>query len=121
MTPHQVTYDALSHWHREILARLLLAEFPGKAEIQKQLVSATFEVIDANQSLKIVPSTSLRAPVQKTIPVEGHAPDQDEALIQVLLFTRDGRVSMLELLREDGEPIRNLPPVGKFEVLTLAP
>ena len=116
-----MTFEELSSWHREILAKLVRVDFPGKAEVTLQLHTATFNIIDANQSLGISTLGSLDAPVVKRIPVEAYATDKDGVLVQVLLFSRTGRAYMLEILREDGKPVRELPAIERFTVLVLAP
>jgi hypothetical protein len=121
MIKETMTFEEIPPWHREILAKLLRADFPGKAEITQQINTARFRIIDANQSLGISALDSLVAPVVKTIPVEAYATDQDGALVQIMLFTRGGRAYMLEILREDGNSVREFPLIEKFTVLVLAP
>ena len=96
-------------------------EFPGKAEIKEQLFSAQYEVIDTNGTLDICPIKIEKAPVVKTIPVEAEGEDLDGIPISVLLFTRDGLVYMLEVLRMDGEKVKQLPEASTFELIVLAP
>jgi len=121
MTTQRTSLNALPRWHQEMIARLLGASFPGQHEVAEQLATARFEIIDGNKSLNIFPSASVKAPVQKTIPVEASVADKDGILIQVLLFVRAGAVYMLEILREDGEPVKEMPSVDKFDVVVLAP
>ena len=112
-------FNELPLWHQEILSRLLDASFIGKRELATQILASRFKIIDANQSLEILATDSIRAPVIKTIPVEASAMDDNGLQIQVLLFTRHGLPYMLEVLRVDGGEISRLPPSDSFSVTVL--
>src|ERR1041385_4395678 len=105
----ELIFKTLPDWHKQMLLLLLSASFPGKEELHMQIDSAKFEIIDKNGSLKIVPRSFIKAPLEKTIPVEAWANDQDGILIQVMLFASFGFANMLEVLREDSEPVIKLP------------
>jgi hypothetical protein len=113
------TFNKLSPWHREILSRLLDTPFPGQHELAAQVRNSRFRIIDKNQSLEILPSSSVATSVVKTVPVEASAPDEDSVPIQVLLFTRHGLAYMLEILRADGEQIKRLPLASAFDIIVL--
>lgn len=114
-----LTFNELSDWYREILSRLLNVSFPGQPQLKAQVLSSRFAMFDNSRSLEIFPLKCDAAPVAKTIPVEAFASDCDGVLIQSLLFTRHGMAYMLEVIREDGNEIRDLPPASKFEVIVL--
>jgi hypothetical protein len=116
-----IQFHELPVWNRELLSRLLNADFPGQQELKSQISTATYKIIDANQSLSISPTKSVPGQFAKTIPVEASGSDQDGVLIQTLLFTRQGFAYMLEVLREDGNPVKCLPPASEFSVTVLAP
>ncbi len=109
----------LSAWHRQMIDKLLAADFTGKIELANQIFSASFEIADENGSLFINPTIDGEAPLIKTIPVEAFSEDIDGAEISVLLFTSFDRAKTLEILRIDGEPVQKLPPVEEFTVMVL--
>ncbi len=113
-----VNFQDLSTFHRELLTRLLAAEFFGKEQLTQQIHSGRFTVIDANQSLAIKASGP-RAEVRKRVPVEANALDKDGMMIHSLLFVRGGYVYMLENFRGDGNPIQQMPSAAEFQVLVL--
>lgn len=115
----KLSFKNLSQWHQDMLYLLLNADFPGKNEVRAQLLSSKFDIIDKNGSLGIYPQTEIQAPVVKTAPVEAYARDRDGIVIQVILFTRNGFVYMLEVLRESNDNVTEIPPVDRFEVMVL--
>lgn len=114
-------FKNLPSWYKEIFDLILNAEFSGKNEIKRQVLSSKFKIIDVNGSMSILPSRKEKAPILKTIPVEAYAQDQDGIEIQVLLFTERRIVYMLEISRVDSERVIELPPANKFEVMVLGP
>lgn len=112
-------FQDLPMWHQEMLTRLLEAPFPGQQELKAQVLNSRFRIIDNNQSLEIIPTSSDPAPVVKTIPVEALAADEEGVPIQSLLFVRHGLAYMLEIIRADGEQVRLLPPARAFNVTVL--
>ncbi len=115
----EMKFVELPNWYKEIIDMLMNTEFPGKAEIKKQLHSADYILDERDGSLKVKHSIAIHAPVEKTIPVEAYANDLDGILIQVLLFTREGITYLLEILREDGNSLIVLPPASSFKVMVL--
>lgn len=112
-------FHELSEWHREVLSRLLNAPFSGQPELKAQVLAARFRVIDDNQSLEIIPTSSVPAPIIKTVPVWVSAADEDGVPIELLLFTRHGSAYMLEVLRADGEQVKRLPPGISLKIMVL--
>ena len=100
--------------------RLLAEEFPGRDALKRQAESAQVEEIDANGSLYFKTDTRLPvARVVRRIPVEAEVPDRDGVLVHVLLHVLDGRLSELEIFREDSRPLIDRPPPDKWEMIVL--
>lgn len=115
------TITTIPKWHQEMFQALLEADFKGNKEVIEQIESADFNIIDNNQSLEIFPKNLIKANIEKTVPVEVWGMDSDNMEIQVLLFVSlvDKKGYMLQILRVDGEDVKNLPDVDKFEIIVL--
>lgn len=113
--------ETLPEWHQDMFNALFSIDFKGKKEVIEQIKSADFDIIDSNKSLEIQPKKEIKANVEKTVPVEAWGMDSDNIEIQVLLFVSlvDKRAYMLQILRVDGEDVKNLPDVDKFEIIVL--
>ena len=100
---------------RRILSVLLAAQFPGRVQIAKQIESARGRVVDQDGSI------ALRAPadVERTIPVEAEAEDEDGMTFHVVLHVVDGFIAELEIYREDSLPIRGPIHAEALRVLVL--
>src|SRR2546430_1059711 len=104
----------------ELIQRLLMADFPGKAELAAQLRGSLVRQIDSNGSLELKPpSKSIPAPPTKRIPVEAEAPDQDGVHVHVLLHVVNGLVKEIEIYKDDGSPISRMPKPADFDLLVL--
>jgi hypothetical protein len=112
-------FHQLPAWHQCVLRSMLNATFPGQEELRMQILASHFRIVDKNQSLSILPDDGSAAPVVKTIPVEASAADEDGVPIQLLLFTRHGFAYMLEIIRADGQPVKQMPQSDEFVVMVL--
>ena len=106
---------------RAILDRLLEVAFPGRDEIREQLESAQVWSLGMNGGLAIAPTSPVVATVINRIPVEAEGVDDDLAPIHILLHVVDGRVSDLEIFREDGGPVRKVPVPAELKVVPFSP
>jgi hypothetical protein len=79
------------------------------------------KTIDECGSLELL--TDVNAHVVKRIPVEGEAEDKDGVAIHVLLHVVNGRPIELDIFKNDGSPVKEMPPASAFglEVLPAAP
>lgn len=104
----------------EVIQRLLAADFPGKEEIAKQLAGSRVRIIDDEGSLELELSDRARsATVEKRIPVEADAVDEDGVHIHFLLHVVKGFAKELEVYKDDGTPIRRMPSADDLEVIVL--
>ncbi len=105
---------------RELIDRLLEAEFAGRDELRAQVSSLTCKQILEDGTLSLRCSSGPPAPTKYRLAAEGMYKDADGMLISVLLHVdKDGLMSMLEIIRYDGFPIIN-PPSAR-ELIPLLP
>src|SRR5579863_10548520 len=113
------TYRGLVDWEERLINRLLTAEFPGRREITEQLRNSLARTIDREGSLAFQLRTEILAPVENRIPVEAEAKDIDGQRIHALLHVAKGRTVELEIYKEDGSPVQQMPPSQDWEVIVL--
>jgi hypothetical protein len=102
-----MAFRALSTAERNILAKLLSEDFPGRSALMEQLPQARARKIDADGSLALEPDMdAIPAAVTRRIPVEGELEDVDGATIHVLLHVLNGFMNELEVYREDSSPVQ---------------
>lgn len=105
---------------KDLIQRLLTADFIGRAEIAKQLENCRVRRIDEEGSLEIEPSgTVAAAAVEKRIPVEAEGADEDGIHVHLLLHVVNGFTKELEVYKDDGSPIKRMPLPGDLEVIVL--
>jgi hypothetical protein len=103
---------------RDVVQRLLTADFRGKAEIARQLAIYRVRIIDEEGSLEFELNGAAKpAEVEKRIPVEAEALDEDGICIHILLHVVEGFVSELEVYKDDGSPIKRMPSSGDLEMV----
>ena len=90
---------------RQLIARLLAANFTGAAELRPQLSVTLVDSIDDDGSLRLNPEGASPADVSRRIPVEASYPDADGMTVHVLLHVIDGLLDELEVFREDSLPV----------------
>lgn len=104
----------------EVMQRLFSADFPGKEEIAKQLAGFRVRTIDDEGSLELELRDAARpATVEKRIPVEADAVDEDGIHIHFLLHVVNGFAKELEVYKDDGTPIRRMPSPDDLEIIVL--
>lgn len=110
-------FRALREMDREILDALLAVEFPGRAELQAQVLCLSGREIDPEGSLELsVDGEVPLAPVLQRVPVEGELFDEDGMMISVLLHVVDGTMVELEILRGDSQSLRRKISPGDLRV-----
>ena len=104
------------------MQRLLAADFIGREEVAHQLNGCRVRIIDDEGSLELEPSEAAKpAAVEKRIPVEGDAVDEDGIHVHLLLHVVNGFVSELEVYKDDGSTIKRMPRPDDLEVVVLPP
>jgi hypothetical protein len=113
-------FRKLNERERELLEKLLDAEFPGRDEWRTQLDSMTGRQVIEDGTLILRCDAALPLPTKyKKLGVEGMCKDADGGDIAVLLHADDnGFLRMLEILKYDGSPVIN-PPSARDLVLLL--
>ena|SRR5581483_7838826 len=120
MSPEHSLRDP-SPQEQALLDRLLEANFPGRDELAQLIRNVEVRRIDDEGSLELRSKNPGSAPVIKRIPVEAEAKDQDGIDIHVLLHVIDGRPAELEVFKDDGSGVKEMPPPPAFELIVLPP
>ncbi len=100
---------------RELIARLLAADFAGAPELRLQLSTTLVDSIDDDGSLGLNPEGASLAEVDHRIPVEATYPDADGMTVHVLIHVIDGLLDELEVYREDSLPVLR-PAAGALDL-----
>jgi hypothetical protein len=106
---------------RELLRRLLEADFPGRDELRSIIEHVEVKTLDEFGSLGLRTEGEIRSPVLKRVPVEAEAEDEDGVIVHVLLHVVEGQPVELEIFKEDGSLVKRMPSASAFEVMVLPP
>jgi hypothetical protein len=110
-------YRHLTPEERKILDRLLEPDFPGKNAFAEQVRNCTVREIDEDGSLEFgVVGGPIAGAVKYAVPTEAEAEDVDGVVIHFLLHARDGKVKQLEVYKEDGTRVRQIPTANQLRV-----
>jgi len=99
--------------------RLFSVDFPGREDFWRQALDAMILEHYEGETpwMHFDVDASLRARERRSgVPVHGTALDEDGVAIHVRLYVKDGFLDELEISREDGRPVRNLPEPEAFVV-----
>ncbi|MBI3837747.1 MAG: hypothetical protein HY288_07410 [Planctomycetia bacterium] len=77
------------------------------------------ETIDSNGSLRFAVSSDIEAPVTKRIPIEAQFLDTDGIWIHALLHVVHGRLTELEIYKDDSSNVIKAPNAADWEILLL--
>lgn len=88
-------------------------------EAERLHVGVDVTELDREGSIKFVHDCSLKEIEQRKFPVEAQAQDEDGIWIHALLFLADNRIDELEIYKDDGSAIRNMPRPEQWEILDL--
>jgi hypothetical protein len=105
----------------EIIKKMLETKFRGRNQFVQQLVGLWAKPIDAQGSLRLRVTCTAAAPISRGIAVEARYPDldaRDESgpCVNLLLHVADGRLSMLEIYKDDGGKILKVPNPAEMKV-----
>jgi hypothetical protein len=112
-------FRKLNERERDLLEKLLDAEFPGRDEWRTQLDSMTGKQIIEDGTLILRCDAGLPLPTKyMKLGVEGMCKDADGGDMAVLLHAdANGFLRMLEILKYDGSPVINPPSARDLVVL----
>lgn len=102
-------FRAPTNRERAVFDALLGTPFPGREEIEAQLLSALVRTIDEEGSVEIKTTIDARATVQHRIPVEAFAKDKDGVAVHALIHVVDGIAKELEFYKDDSSRIIEFP------------
>lgn len=116
-------FRALTTIEKEIIGKLLSVDFRGRDELAQQLVGLQAATLDIAGSLKLKVSNGRVAPIGRGVAVEAKYPDIDtrsevEPHVNVLLHVVDGKLSMLEIYKDDGSKILKPPEAGEHKTFS---
>lgn len=117
---HAKKFRSLTEDEAALIRRLLVADFPGKEEIEKQISDVSVREIDEDGSLEFRVRGATKAPVERRIPVEAEAEDADGGDVHVLLHVVDGLVDELEFYKEDGSRVLKRPRPEDMRLMVLS-
>jgi hypothetical protein len=103
---------------QEVLNKLAASPFVGAGEIRDQLRSLQVREVDENGSLTLDSATGSDAPVTERIPVEGESVDSDGVKVHILLHVVGGRLTELEIFKEDGSKVLQPPTASELTIIT---
>jgi len=92
-----------------LLSRLLDHDFQGRDALRLQLSSVTGRQTDEHGCLELRTEEATEADTEIGSPTEGRCQDIDGGAIVVMLHVRNGKLHLLEILKEDGSAILRAP------------
>ena len=112
-------YRRLTSAERLLLGRMLRQPFAGSEALARQAFHDETRVrrLDDDGSIEfLVPPTAPAGEVEDRVPVEARAVDAGGAVVRALLHVQGGVIKELELYREDGETLEEVPPITLWVV-----
>src|SRR6266508_3873314 len=110
-------YRELTPTERQLLERLLGAEFTGRDEIAEQVKTCKVRAVDEHGCLEFFVQSETKAPVRQGVPIEAEAEDEDGIVIHMLLHVVDGKVKELEFYSESNSPIKRIPDPSEWRLI----
>ena len=105
-----------SDYERQVIERLLAAEFPGVRELRNQLATCVVKTFRGYGTVKIQSKCPQAAKVVDRVPVEAAADDADGYGIHYLLHVIDGFAEELEVFTETLLDIIKTPDPSSLRV-----
>jgi hypothetical protein len=121
MSASEAEFRPLANSEMALIRKLLSADFRGRDELAQQLTGLQAMTLDAAGNLKLKVSGEGRAPIGRGVAVEAKYLDLDAEnevgpRVHVLLHVVDGKLSMLEIYKDDGSKILKFPEPDKLEI-----
>ena len=113
-------FREMNNTERAIVAHLLEIPFPGSEDVAEQLQHALIRRLDDNGSVDFLIKTDTKASVQNSVPVEAEGEDLDGTTIHVLLHVIGGIARGLEVYKEDGSNVIQMPEPSKLRLFSPA-
>ena len=112
----------ISAAERDLLLKLLSADFFGRDELCRQLEGLKVKSIDKERSLRFFVSNEVKAPIKRAVVSEARSRDSDTVAeigpyINLLLHVEDGTLKFLESFKDDGSPILCPPKPSELKLI----
>jgi len=110
----------LTEFEKALLDKLLSISFIGRDELVAQIQLALVRQVDEEGSVEFnIDSSTPSAQVERRIPIEMQAKDQDGIWVHALLHVVHGRVKELALYKDDSSRIVEKPQLEDWELIKL--
>jgi len=110
------TYRSPSAIELILLKKLLERDFPGRDNLLRQLDGLSVKTVDEEGSLSIqVDPLAPSAEVKRRVVSEAYYCDEDDGIssegakVNVLLHVVNGKLTEIEIYKDDGSPIKKRP------------
>jgi len=110
------TFRPMTDYERQLILRLLEKDFPGRDALVEQVENSLVRSIDPDGSLEFQINSQVVADVKWSIPTEGRVPDSDGMVINMLLHVIDGKITELEIYKDDSSPVIKRPDPAALEI-----
>jgi len=123
----ELEFRPLSDSEESTLIKLFEINFIGRETLMQQLPGLLAKQIDENGSLQFQVQSAVLSKVKNGPVIEARYPDANTnetntAHVNILLHVKDGKISMLEVFKDDSSRIFRPPTsVSKFELFTRLP
>lgn len=114
-----MTPPALADSLWALVLHLLKHPFSGVEGLREQIPAARVRCADPEGVPVLLIDVDDSVPlglVKYRVPVEATAPDVDGMTVHLLLHVLRGKLAELEVFREDGAPVQQLPVPGDLDV-----
>jgi hypothetical protein len=104
---------------KRLVLKLLEVDFPGNSELRLQLSGVLAKRIEEDGTLLFEVRSDVLAPVRRRVPVEAWYSDVNSKplvgpFVRILLHVVAGKLSELEIYKDDGSPIIKKPELAEL-------
>ena len=116
-------FRQLRNYEEAILKKLLEVKFAGRDKLVQQLLGLQAKSIDAEGSLQLLVAADIKAAINRGVVAEARFADLDTqgeagAHVNILLHVNDGKLSMLEIYKDDHSKILKRPNPNELHVFS---
>jgi len=116
-------FRPLTNKESVILEKLAEANLKGRAQLLEQIQAAKAKSLDKNGSIRLEVSSTSLIPVNQGVLVEARYLDSDTGNessphVNILLHVNEGKITILEIYKDDGTPINGEINPDKFKIFS---